>query len=172
MDILRFVMIGLSVGLLSGTVGIGGGVLMLPALIWICGQEPRQAAGTTLAVLVVPVVLPAAYDYWSRGYVDLKAAGWIALAFAVGGYTGAALRNEQILPEGMLRLCLGLIMIYIAISLIINSDSEVMRAAVGVTATVLAWLAYLRLRAIGRQTLPPRKLRDQMRRLDDQDYHI
>src|SRR5436190_23575840 len=104
MDIFLYLVIGVTVGMVSGSVGIGGGVLMLPALMWLCQMEGRRAAGTTLAVLVVPVVLPAAYEYWSRGHVDVKAAACMALAFAVGGFLGAALRNNHVLPEGLVRM--------------------------------------------------------------------
>ena len=99
MDIFLYLCIGLTVGVLSGTLGIGGGVLMLPALIWICGLAPGRAAGTTLAVLVVPVVLPAAYAYFEKDNIDFRAAMWIALAFGFGGYGGALLRNLEFAGE-------------------------------------------------------------------------
>jgi uncharacterized protein len=177
MEILLYIGIGLTVGVVSGSVGIGGGVLMLPLLMWICGMHPGRAAGTTLAVLVVPVVLPAAYDYWVKDQIDLKAALWIALAFAVGGYTGAALRNHALLPEEWLRICLGLIMMYIAINLVVTSDAAATKAAAGVTACLLAWLAYLGLRVLGKQALAPAKLQEQIQRMDEQgrgdpDYYI
>jgi uncharacterized membrane protein YfcA len=177
MEIVGYLLIGLIVGMVSGSVGIGGGVLMLPALMWICHMETRRAAGTTLAVLVVPVVLPAAYEYWSEGYVDLKAAAWMALTFALGGFIGAALRSNQVLPESALRLSLGLIMMYIAINLIVMSDSEAAKAAAGVTAVVLAWLAYVGLRMLGKRALAVPKLQEQIKRMDkeghgDPDYYI
>ena len=80
MDILRYLAIGLAVGTVSGALGIGGGVLMLPALWWLCEMPPTKAAGTTLAVLVVPVVLPAAWEYYDKGHIDVRAALWIAVA--------------------------------------------------------------------------------------------
>jgi uncharacterized membrane protein YfcA len=177
MDILLYLGIGLTVGVVSGTVGIGGGVLMLPALMWICGQDQRLAAGTTLAVLVVPVVLPAAYEYWTKGYVDVKAALWIALAFALGGYLGAALRNNDVVPEEMLRFVLGLIMMYIAINLVLSSNSAATKAAAGVTALVLVWLVFLWLRAVGKRAVAKPNLQEQIRRMDekghgDPDYYI
>jgi uncharacterized membrane protein YfcA len=177
MDILPFLGIGLVVGLISGTLGIGGGVLMLPALIWICRMKPVEAAGTTLAVLVVPVVLPAAWSYWSRDHVNVRAALWIAAAFALGGYGGAWLRTEGYLPDSLLRLCFGLLMIYIAFHLIIMSDSEAAKAAAGVTAMVLAWLGYLGLRTLGRRSAERPKLQEQIQKMGEQghggpDYHI
>src|SRR4051794_1835821 len=99
MRIILYLGIGLTVGTASGALGIGGGVLLVPALIWLAGLEPRIAAGTTLAVLVVPVVLPAAWKYYSNGYLDLAAACWIAVAFVCGGYLGASLAVHHYLPE-------------------------------------------------------------------------
>jgi uncharacterized membrane protein YfcA len=177
MEIVFYLLIGLVVGVVSGSVGIGGGVLMLPALMWICNMEMRRAAGTTLAVLVVPVVLPAAYEYWEKGHVDLKAASLIALTFAIGGFAGAALRNNHVLPEGGLRLALGLLMMYIAINLVVMSDAESAKAAAGLTATALAFLVYLGLRLVGKRALVRPKLGEEIRRMEkeghgDPDYYI
>jgi uncharacterized membrane protein YfcA len=142
-----------------------------------CGLTFTEAAGTTLAVLVVPVVLPAAWEYYARGYVDLKAAIFIALAFAFGGYTGAWLRHEHALPEGFLRLCLGLVMVYIAANMIVMSNSETANAAAGVMSTVAAWLIYLWLRTLGRRALVPPRLSDNILRAAEHkrgepDYRI
>jgi hypothetical protein len=177
MDIVLYLSIGLVVGVVSGTLGIGGGVLMLPALWWLCQFPPSRAAGTTLAVLVVPVVLPAAYEYYGKGHIDLKATLWIALAFAVGGYGGAVLRNRHVLPEEVLRLAFGLIMIYIAFSVILSADPDAAKAAAGIGATVVAWLAFLTLRSLGRRALARPKLQEQIQRMDEQghgnpDYYI
>jgi uncharacterized membrane protein YfcA len=177
MDIFLFLGIGLAVGMVSGMLGIGGGVLMLPALVWICGLKPSTAAGTTLAVLVVPVVLPAAYEYYMSGHLDLRAACWIAVAFSAGGYLGAVLRHQRVVPEEVLRVAFGLIMIYIAFSMILSSDPNAAKAAAGVGAAGIAWLTFLGLRMLGRRALSRAKLQDQIQRMDEQgygnpDYHI
>ena len=177
MDIIQYLCIGLAVGVISGTLGIGGGVLMLPALWWICNLPPSRAAGTTLAVLVVPVVLPAAYEYYAKGNVDWRAALWIAAAFAVGGYGGAVLRNRHLLPEELLRLLFGLIMIYVAFNVMLSAEPDAAKAAAGIVATLLAWLGFLALRALGRRALARPKLQEQIQRMDEQgsgspDYYI
>jgi uncharacterized membrane protein YfcA len=153
MRILLYLGIGLTVGTVSGALGIGGGVLLVPALTWLCGLNYQTAAGTTLAVLVVPVVLPAALVYGTAASreLDLEAAVWIAVPFAVGGWLGATLVVHGGLHTQTLRLCFGLVMIYIAFRFIITSDSEATRALVGLAATVGAWLAYLGLRLLGRR---------------------
>jgi uncharacterized protein len=177
MDIIRYITIGLVVGLVSGALGIGGGVVLVPALMWICGLSFGQAAGTTLAVLVVPVVLPAAWEYYARGYVDVRAAVCIAIAFAFGGYAGAWLHHEKILPEGTLRLGFGVVMVYIAFSMIVVSDSAAANAALGLSATLAAWLAFLWLRLVGKKALAPLTLQEQILRTEEKnrgepDYHI
>ncbi len=177
MQVVQYIAIGLAVGLVSGALGIGGGVLMLPALMWICGMLPGQAAGTTLAVLVVPVVLPAAWEYYQRDQVNLKAAAWIALTFAAGGYLGAFLRHGGYLPTEMLQLALGLIMVYVATQLIVRSDNETAKAAAGLAATLLAWAVYLWLRRAGKRPLVRPSLTEAIQRLQDEgredhDYNI
>ena len=177
MLVVQYIAIGLTVGLVSGALGIGGGVLMLPALMWICGMLPGHAAGTTLAVLVVPVVLPAAWEYYQRDQVDLKAAVFIALTFAAGGYLGAYLRHAGYLPEELLHLGLGLIMAYVAVQMIVRSDSEAAKAAAGLTATCIAWLAYCWLRRVGKRAVARPSLTQEIQRLhdqgrDDHDYNI
>ncbi|HYV37814.1 MAG TPA: sulfite exporter TauE/SafE family protein [Gemmataceae bacterium] len=177
MDITKYIAIGLVVGTVSGAIGIGGGVLMLPAMIWICGMKPAVAAGTSLVILVPPLVLPAALEYYRRGNVDLTAALFIAITFSFGAYAGAWLRHEHLLPEELLRLGLGLIMMYAAFNMIVISDSEATKAAGGIVATVFAWLAYLGLRLLGKRALARPQLIEQIQRMDQQgrggpDYHI
>ncbi len=145
--ILLYLGIGLVVGTASGALGIGGGVLLVPALIWLCGMDPQHAAGTTLAVLVVPVVLPAVLQYARADKLDVWAALWVAGAFAVGSFLGAYLLTNHYLPDRQLRLLFGLVMIYIAIRFILASNSEAATAAVGLTAVLFAWVGFLCLRA-------------------------
>jgi uncharacterized protein len=169
--------IGLGVGLVSGALGIGGGVLMLPALVWLCRMPPIRAAGTTLAVLVVPVVLPAAWEYYRRDYVDIRAALWVAAAFAVGGYGGAWLRSSEVVPEHAFRVLFGLVMMYVSWQVLISSDSEAIKAAAGMIGALGAWLCFLRLRAIGRRALAQPTLQSQIKRMEqeghgDPDYYI
>jgi uncharacterized membrane protein YfcA len=84
-----FVILGLAAGTFSGVIGLGGGVIIVPALVFIFGLSQQQAQGTTLALMVPPIGILAAYAYYQQGYVDLKIAGLICLGFVVGGYIGA-----------------------------------------------------------------------------------
>ncbi|MBN2020796.1 MAG: sulfite exporter TauE/SafE family protein [Sedimentisphaerales bacterium] len=84
-----YIMLGLTAGVLSGLLGIGGGIIAVPALVLLCGFSQHLAQGTTLAMLVPPIGLLAAWAYYSKGYVDLKVAGLMCIGFFVGGFLGA-----------------------------------------------------------------------------------
>lgn len=177
MKIVLYLLIGLAIGGSSGALGIGGGVLLVPALIWLCGFEPRTAAGTTLAVLVVPVVLPAVWKYRAVGLIDLEAAFWIAVSFAVGAYLGASLVVNHLVPDLTLRLSFGLVMMYIAVRFIVASNSEAANAAAGLTGVGLAWIVYLGLRSVGRRHALRPDLGRQINQLKERgagelDYYI
>lgn len=95
------IVIGLAAGFASGLVGIGGGVIMVPAMVILLGYTQHQAQGTSLAILVPPVGLLAAYSYFKDGYVDIKVALLIAAGFVIGSLLGAKVSLG--IPEVMLR---------------------------------------------------------------------
>ncbi len=81
--------IGFFAGILSGVLGIGGGVVMIPALAYFLEYSQHLAQGTTLAAMVLPIGLLAAWEYYQNGYVNLSVALIIAVGFVAGGYLGA-----------------------------------------------------------------------------------
>jgi uncharacterized protein len=89
MLVVALIIIGLAAGLLSGFVGVGGGVLIVPALVVVLGFSQKLAQGTTLALLVAPIGVLAAYSYYKAGQVDLKAAMFIIAGFLVGSYVSS-----------------------------------------------------------------------------------
>lgn len=89
MGILVFILIGLGAGVLSGLFGIGGGVLIVPALMFVAGMKPITATGTSLGALLLPVGALGAYEYWRRGNIDLRASMWVALGLFIGAWFGA-----------------------------------------------------------------------------------
>ena len=146
-----YLAIGLVIGLVSGALGIGGGVLMVPALMLLWGGDDlhfHKARGTSLAVLVMPVVLPGAWKYFRDNHVDVTAAICIAVAFAVGGYVGAAL--VQYLPAPAIRFGFGCMMLFLAMRYILSADDEASMAIGGLAALALALPAYWALRLLGR----------------------
>ena len=86
---LLLLLTGLVVGAFSGVVGIGGGILFVPALIWLLGMDQHKAQGTSLGALLAPVGIFAFLEYYRRGNADLRVALLLALGFIVGGYFGA-----------------------------------------------------------------------------------
>src|SRR5437016_8791845 len=106
MRILLYLALGWGIGTLSGALGIGGGILLVPALMWLCKFDYPRAAGTSLAILVPPIGLLAAWRSYLDGRVDIEAAVFIALSFAGGAYLGAALVGH--IPEATLRFSFGM----------------------------------------------------------------
>jgi uncharacterized membrane protein YfcA len=86
---MHFILLGLVAGLLSGLIGIGGGVIVVPALLFLFGFSQHQAQGTTLALMVPPIGLPAAWTYYKEGNVNFEVALLICVGFFLGGFIGA-----------------------------------------------------------------------------------
>lgn len=102
-------LVGLLVGMLSGVVGIGGGILFVPALIWLAGMSQHKAQGTSLGALLAPVGIFAFLEYFRKGNADLKIALLLAAGFLIGGYIGAV--GAQHIPDLWLRRIFALTMI-------------------------------------------------------------
>jgi uncharacterized membrane protein YfcA len=81
--------LGIIAGYFSGLVGIGGGVIIVPALILVFGFTQYKAQGTTLALLVPPIGILAVWKYYQNGFVDIKTAAIICIGFVIGGYLGS-----------------------------------------------------------------------------------
>lgn len=95
------VLVGIVVGAFSGIVGIGGGILIIPALVWLFGMSQIRAQGTSLGALLAPVGLLAFLEYYRKGNADLRIALLVALGFVIGGYFGAV--GAQHIPDVWLR---------------------------------------------------------------------
>jgi uncharacterized membrane protein YfcA len=92
---LIFLAIGLGTGVLAGIFGIGGGIIIVPALILLAKFPPQNATGTSLAVFLLPVGLLGAYHYYKEGYVRVLPALLIALGVFIGGYFGARVSTQM-----------------------------------------------------------------------------
>ena len=89
-----FIVTGLAAGVLSGLFGIGGGVLIVPSLIFFAKMQPQMATGTSLAALLLPVGALGAFEYYRKGNLNIGAALWVALGLFVGVWVGAKLAHE------------------------------------------------------------------------------
>lgn len=116
MSYVLLVLIGVVAGLLGGLLGIGGAVIIIPALVLLLGYSQYEAQGTTLLMLVMPVSSMAAWQYYKSGYVDVKAALILGLMFLVGSYLGAKL--VAYVPVELLKKAFALILIVIAVKLL------------------------------------------------------
>jgi uncharacterized membrane protein YfcA len=102
-------LIGLLVGVFSGVVGIGGGILFVPALVWLAGMSQHKAQGTSLGALLLPVGIFAFMEYYRKGNADIRVALLLAGGFLIGSYFGAA--GAQQIPELWLRRIFAVTMI-------------------------------------------------------------
>ena len=113
---LILIIIGLLAGILSGLVGVGGGILMIPLLIIFLGLTQHQAQGTALFAMLPPIGILAAINYYKEGFVKWEYAIVIAFTFVIGGYLGSKLSLS--LPPQTVRRIFGVIMLLGAIKLI------------------------------------------------------
>lgn len=115
---LAFLVVGLISGVLSGLFGIGGGILLIPLLIYLFGFTQHEAQGTTLAVLIPPIGLFAAIEYYRRGFVRLSAVPWLIVGLMAGAYLGALIAPR--IPETWLRRLFGLLLCYVGIDFLLT----------------------------------------------------
>ena len=93
MIIAVYLILGVFAGVMSGVLGIGGGIIIVPVLTYIFHFTQHQAQGTTLALMIPPIGLMAAYVYYTKGYVNITAAAYICVGFFIGGYFGGKIAN-------------------------------------------------------------------------------
>lgn len=108
--------IGISAGMLSGFIGVGGGIIIVPALIYFVGMSQHMAQGTSLALMIPPIGVLAVYNYYKAGEINFAYAGVIAVAFVIGGFIGSKISLK--LPPNTLKFIFGMVMLYISIRLI------------------------------------------------------
>ena len=113
-----YVLLGVVAGIFSGMFGIGGGIILIPALVYIFGLTQHQAQGTTLAILVPPIGLLAALRYYYSGNVKLNIAAFICVGFFIGGLLGANL--IQGVGDLTLRRLFGVFLAVIAVRMIMG----------------------------------------------------
>lgn len=118
MKILAYLSLGLAAGVLSGLMGLGGGVIIIPVLVLFFGFSQHTAQGTTLALMVPPIGLLAAWIYYKAGFVQLKAAALICLGFFVGGLIGA--KFVTAIPEPILRKIFGTLLLLASLKMILT----------------------------------------------------
>jgi uncharacterized membrane protein YfcA len=115
---LGYALLGALAGTLSGLLGIGGAIIIIPALVYIFKFSQQQAQGTSIATLLLPIGLLAAWKYYSAGHVNIPAAALMAGGFFFGGLLGAVMAEK--IPALMLQRIFGGVLIIIAVRMIIG----------------------------------------------------
>jgi uncharacterized protein len=110
--ILLLLIVGLAAGVLSGLVGLGGGVIIVPALVYLMGFNQHQATGTSLGILLLPAGIFAVLNYYQKGYIDVKVVLLIFAGFLVGGWLGSKISLN--ISEGTLKKVFAVVLILIA----------------------------------------------------------
>lgn len=114
--ILILILIGIIAGALSGLIGIGGAILIIPALMYFMQMNQISAQGTSLAIMLPPIGLMAVLNYYKAGAINLKYAAIIAIAFFIGGYFGSKLAIN--LNQEILRKLFAIVLIGLAIKIL------------------------------------------------------
>jgi uncharacterized membrane protein YfcA len=145
---MSFVLLGLAVGIMSGILGLGGGIFLVPALIYLFKFSPYQAQGTSLGVLIPPIGLFAALEYYRRGYIDFGIVGLICLGFVFGAFLGAFF--VAYIPVPLMRRLFGLFLFFVSLQMVFaTGDRHYAAIFPTVAATALLGLLYILERRLG-----------------------
>ena len=110
--VLLLAIIGLAAGVLSGMIGIGGGIIIVPALVLVLGFTQQQAQGTSLGLLLLPVGILAVLNYYKQGYIDIKVVAIMSVTFILGGWLGSKLSLS--LPQETVKKIFAVVLLLIA----------------------------------------------------------
>ena len=112
MESIGYLLVGLVAGVASGLLGIGGGTIVVPSLVYFFGMTQHKAQGTILTSFLLPIGLLAAWRYHQSGNVDIRVAGLIAIGIFLGGYFGAGM--SLAMPEVVLKRVFGIFLLFVA----------------------------------------------------------
>ncbi len=114
--ILILVLIGIAAGMLSGMVGVGGGIIIVPALVFFLAFSQKMAQGTSLGILLLPVGILGVIQYYKQGYIDMRVVAVISLAFLFGSYFGSKIALA--LPQETVKKVFAVMMMIIAVKML------------------------------------------------------
>ncbi|CAN5896703.1 sulfite exporter TauE/SafE family protein [soil metagenome] len=114
--IMILILVGIAAGMLSGLVGVGGGIIIVPALVFFLAFSQKMAQGTSLGILLLPIGILGVIQYYKQGYIDWKVVMVISLAFLVGSYYGSRIALR--LPQETIKKIFAVFMLLIAIKLL------------------------------------------------------
>ena len=114
--IVIIILVGLAAGVLGGMVGVGGGIVIVPALVYFLSFSQHQAQGNSLALMLFPVGILGVVNYYRSGYVDFRYAGLLAIGFVVGSYLGS--RFSLSLPQLTVKKVFAVVMLLVALKML------------------------------------------------------
>ena len=114
--ILIIILVGIGAGMLSGLVGVGGGLVIVPALVYFIGFSQKTAQGTSLGLILLPVGIFGVLQYYKQGHVDFRIVGILAIGFLAGSFFGSKIALS--LPQETVKKIFAVLMILIAIKML------------------------------------------------------
>ena len=123
--ILILIVIGIITGVMAGMLGIGGAIIMIPALVYFLGISQQMAQGTSLAVMLPPIGILAAYNYYKAGQVNIKFAIILAVCFLVGSYFGSKLALN--IPQAVLKKIFGILLLLVAAKMLFQNSCNALK---------------------------------------------
>jgi uncharacterized protein len=113
---LIIILVGIAAGVLGGLVGVGGGIIIVPALVYFIGFSQKTAQGTSLGLIMLPVGIFGVLQYYKQGHVDFRVVGILAIGFLLGSYFGSKIALS--LPQETIKKIFAVLMIIIAIKML------------------------------------------------------
>ena len=114
--IILLLLIGLAAGMLSGLVGVGGGIIIVPALMYFLKFDQHQAQGTSLGLLLMPVGILAVMNYYKEGYLDAKVVAIMCIAFVIGAFLGS--KVSLAISQEKLKKVFAILLLFVAIKML------------------------------------------------------
>jgi len=127
------ILIGVASGMLSGFVGVGGGLIIVPALVLFLEFSQKMAQGTSLAILLLPVGILAVTEYYKHGYIDIKIALIISAGFVVGGFFGSKI--ALVLPQDTIKKIFAVFMLIVAIKMLFFDKKSIEKDPSSISST-------------------------------------
>jgi uncharacterized membrane protein YfcA len=128
--ILILIAVGICAGVLSGLVGVGGGIIIVPALVFFLAFSQKMAQGTSLGILLLPIGILGVFQYYKQGYIDMRVVAVISLAFLFGSYFGSKIALS--LPQETVKKIFAVLMLVIAVKMLFFDKTK--KADTAVTA--------------------------------------
>lgn len=120
--VLIIILVGIAAGILSGLVGVGGGIIIVPSLVYFIGFSQKTAQGTSLGLILLPVGILGVLQYYKQGHLDVRVVAILALGFLAGSYFGSKIALS--LPQDTVKKIFAVLMIIIALKMLIDKPKK------------------------------------------------